>query len=67
MTIPRSRSAGPKCPTLANAYLTVMAGATYNTVVEAAVDGSAGLHRAVWTGTFGIGGTLDMASLLAKN
>lgn len=50
-----------------NAYLTVMAGATYNTVVEAAADGSAGLHRPVWTGTFGIGGTLDIASLLAKN
>lgn len=74
VTINKQRSTRDVAPVVSfgllytpNSYLTAMGGATYSTVVDAGDDANTTVHRPVWTLTFGLGGTLDIASLLTKN
>ena len=49
-----------------NSYFTLLLGLTHNTVLDT-TDPETKLHRGVWTATAGLGGTLDIASLLTKH
>ncbi len=49
-----------------NAYITFLGGATYSTVGATPADQAAPLHYSLWTLTLGLGGTLDMGSLLGS-